>query len=72
MQSALGDWLKVIDEMTVRAEVDQSMRDMIANFCTELYNDGRKIVESYAAVLVDADDAWRAAHPEEAKRFARV
>jgi hypothetical protein len=72
MQNALGDWLKVIDEMTVRAEVDQSMRDMIANFCTELYNDGRKIVESYAAVLVDADDAWRAAHPEEAKRFARV
>jgi hypothetical protein len=66
---AMTHWLDLAEKVGARSEIDALLKQSIEEFCQVIGADALKIAESYAALLKEADAAWRQKNPEKAARL---
>ena len=65
----MAEWINLCDETRAGNEVRLLIDVRIHDFTMELTKAGATILDDYAKVLTDADDAWCTANPEKAAAF---
>jgi hypothetical protein len=71
-QATLAEWVKVVDELGIRAEFDRILGDRIDEFTANLLMLGLNVMRNeYGTALSSADDAWRAKNPELSAQYPK-
>jgi hypothetical protein len=56
---AMAHWFDIAAKVGARSEIEALLKNSIEQFCEAVASDALKIAESYAALLKDAEAAWR-------------
>jgi hypothetical protein len=67
---AMAHWFDAAEKVGARSEIDALLEQSIEQFCLAIGSEALTLAEGYAALLKDADAAWRQKYPEKVARLS--
>jgi hypothetical protein len=67
---AMAHWFEAAEKVGARSEIDALLKQSIEQFCLAIGSEALTLAEGYAALLKDADAAWRHKYPEKVARLS--